>query len=198
MNPTIEITNYTASASPQLVNIDKTQYMAIDGIGDPMKGISNYHGKAETIYFLFSLLEKQEGFSNIEIPALDTLWFVDEGVKFEDMNKDEWKWKMLLPIPFEVTATIFEKVKELALSIQPNNLFINDFELSVLEENEAIHILHIGLYEKICDSLAKIEVFMEENNFIQVGPHHDIYLNNPQMTPADELETIIRIPIKKQ
>lgn len=195
---TIEITNYTASSEAQSAQIAPTQYVAINGQYDPMNVQSSYHAKAESIYFLLSIIQQQPESPAFEIPALDTLWYTEEGVKFEDMSKEEWTWKMMLPLPMEITPSIFEKAKTQALNIQPNNLFLKDFELTLLEENEVVQILHIGLYETIPESVEKIHAYMEQHNLAQAGVHHDIYLNNPQEVEVTALETIIRIPVQKK
>ena len=60
-------------------------------------------------------------------------------------------------------------------------------------EGKAAQIFHSGPYgEAELPTTAKLHAFIEENGFQMSGKHHEIYLNSPLKTEAENLKTIIR------
>ena len=67
--------------------------------------------------------------------------------------------------------------------------------LKELDESEVLQILHVGSYDTVATSIAKIQSYAIDNNLILIDSEHEIYLNNPQRTNPDKLKTIIRFSI---
>jgi len=69
--------------------------------------------------------------------------------------------------------------------------------LEELEESLVAQILHKGPYSEEGITLAKLRAFIEKNDYVAIGVHHDIYLNSPHETVPEDLKTIIHRPIKR-
>lgn len=74
------------------------------------------------------------------------------------------------------------------------------------EEGLCVQILHTGSYDEEPQSLAQIEEFIAHNGLQNdiggmkdslIRRHHEIYLSNPNKTPAHKLKTILRIPVQE-
>lgn len=62
-------------------------------------------------------------------------------------------------------------------------------------------MLHIGPYSQEPESIAKMQIFMDENNLVDecgsLRKHHEIYLSDPRKTVPNKLKTILRHPVRK-
>jgi len=58
--------------------------------------------------------------------------------------------------------------------------------------------LHVGPYEKVAGTYAKLTAFMEKNGWKPAGPGMEIYLDDPQSTAPDKLRTEIYMPVVKK
>jgi len=58
--------------------------------------------------------------------------------------------------------------------------------------------LHVGPYEKVHETYAKIQGYIAQNGWQIAGPPLEMYLNNPQDTPPEKLQTEITIPVMKK
>jgi len=58
--------------------------------------------------------------------------------------------------------------------------------------------LHIGPYSAETESIAKMEKLMEEQNLVENGHHHEIYLVDHRKVPGENLKTILRQPVKEK
>jgi hypothetical protein len=56
-------------------------------------------------------------------------------------------------------------------------------------------MLHVGPYEKECESIAAMKAFAEAHQLAFHGLHHEIYLSDPRRVPPERLKTIIREPV---
>lgn len=69
-------------------------------------------------------------------------------------------------------------------------------ELCGLSEGKCVQIMHTGSFENEPETLAILQNFVEDNNFIKNGLHHEIYLSDFNKTPPHKLKTILREPVK--
>ena len=62
---------------------------------------------------------------------------------------------------------------------------------------QAVQILHIGPFATEHDSLIILNNYMQQNNLLKDGLHHEIYLSDFRKTAPEKLKTILREPAKK-
>lgn len=68
----------------------------------------------------------------------------------------------------------------------------------VFDHPQVAFALHVGPYEKIGETYAKISAFIDQNGWRISGPSMEMYLDNPEETPAEKLRTEISIPVVKK
>lgn len=56
--------------------------------------------------------------------------------------------------------------------------------------------IHVGPYDQLGGPHAALQQWMLENNYNGAGVRYEFYLNDPQNTPPDKLETQIVLPLK--
>ena len=71
-----------------------------------------------------------------------------------------------------------------------------EIEFCTLAEGKAVQMLHIGPFSTEPETLRQMATFMETNNLITNGLHHEIYLSDFRRTEPDKLKTILREPVK--
>jgi hypothetical protein len=55
-----------------------------------------------------------------------------------------------------------------------------------------VQILHVGPYEDEQASIDKMLAFMNTNHLQTLGPHHEVYLNDPRCCKPESIKTILR------
>ena len=65
-----------------------------------------------------------------------------------------------------------------------------------LPAGKAAVALHVGAYDKIGESYNALTAFLKEQNIEADTFCYEVYLNDPNNTPPDELKTEIYIPVK--
>ena len=68
--------------------------------------------------------------------------------------------------------------------------------LEKISEHKCIQIIHVGPYSTEPETIEKMSQFMVENNYVENGLHHEIYLSDPRKTAPEKMKTILRQPIK--
>lgn len=58
--------------------------------------------------------------------------------------------------------------------------------------------LHIGPYDKVAATYAKLTAYLDETGWKPAGPALEYYLDNPQTTAPDKLRTEIVWPVEKK
>ena len=71
---------------------------------------------------------------------------------------------------------------------------VNEVKFEKMKGGKCIQISHIGPYSTEPESIAKMRKLMEEENLVENGYHHEIYLvmAYPRNVPEERLKTILR------
>jgi hypothetical protein len=69
-------------------------------------------------------------------------------------------------------------------------------KLEVLAEGRCVQMLHIGPYAEEKTSVDKMLELAQGNGLHLRGPHHEIYLSDPNRVPPQRLRTILRYPVE--
>lgn len=196
-------TYYTASETPDIIILEKVQYLAILGKGDPdsksfATTIEALYATAYAIKFIYKALKK-----DFVVPKLEGQWWYDEE-KYknlsvaeitEKVNRSEWEYRLMIRMPDFVTSDIIEKViaNTAAKKLMPE---VKDIHLFNLEEGKCVQALHVGPFSKEPETLSRIDDFIQSNNLTRNGLHHEIYLSDFRKTSPEKLKTILREPVK--
>ena len=183
---------YDAQASPSGVNISEMKTLTIKGQSSPESEL--FLKSIQSLYAAFSHLQSKyskEG-SSFDLMPMEAYWWVESDIPFEEVPRDEWYWKIMLPLPDFVIEKSLESIRS-ALS---GTFRIEELEIDTLPEEKAVQIMHIGSYDAEGPTIEKLMSFVENEGLTIAGPHHEIYLDDPNTTSVDQLKTIIRYAVQ--
>ena len=196
---------YTAKNKPQIVDIPKSNYIAIRGKGNPneeggayQKAIGVLYAVAYTLKMSYKTDYKIEGFFEYVVPPLEGFWW-QEGVDGVDYtNKSTFNWISVIRLPDFVTEKDFEWAVDMAS--KKKKIDCSSAEFLTLEEGLCVQIMHIGSFDDEPETVALMDIFLSENGYEKdinsTRLHHEIYLSDARKTPIEKQKTIIRHPIK--
>jgi hypothetical protein len=126
---------------------------------------------------------------------LEGQWFF--GGDPAEIPREKWKWKLMIRTPEFVSPKDLKAAGETLLKRgKPRE--IEEVALETIDEGDCVQMLHVGPYEKECESMALMRSFAEASGLALGGPHHEIYLSDPRRVPAERLKTILRVPAVKR
>ena len=188
-------------ASPSkfsVVKLPKFNYLMVDGKGDPntspsyLEAIELLYGVSYTLKFM----SKNEEGEDYVVPPLEGLWWAKDMKSFENREKSNWSWTMMIMVPNGITKAYATKAIKTFKDKKPE-ANISKIRFESLAEGLSVQILYVGPYDAEGPVLARMhKEFMPENNFVFNGIHHEIYLGDPRKTSPEKLKTILRQPVK--
>lgn len=192
-------TYYTAKTTPEIVEVEEGKFLTIEGKGAP--GGDEFQIKVNALYSLaygIKMLMKKEG-KDFSVAKLEGLWWVDSDKPYTEVPREEWRWKLLIRQPEFVTSEIVEKARREVIKKKKIDL-LNEVKFEKMKEGKCVQILHIGPYSTEPESIAKMRKMMEEENLVENGRHHEIYLvmAYPKKVPEEKFKTILRQPVKEK
>lgn len=181
---------YSAKTKPEIVEIEKAQFLSVTGQGDPSgpdfaKSVQALYSAAYAVKFAYKAIKK-----DFVVPKLEGLWWFDDG-KYADVTIDEapvkiprseWNFTLMIRMPDYVTK---EKIPA-------------GSEVTLVEHTEGtcVQMLHVGPFSEEPKTLLTMMKFMTDAKMKKNGLHHEIYLSDFRKTSPDKLKTILREPVK--
>ncbi|KAF2341432.1 GyrI-like domain-containing protein [Flavobacterium tistrianum] len=196
-------TYYNAKTTPEIVYIEKANYISLTGQGDPSG--KDFSDKIQALYttaYVIKFMQKALD-NDFVVPKLEALWSFDNE-KYASISMDEaplkiprseWNYRIMIRMPNFVTKEQTEEAIAIAVNKKQNEL-AKTIEFFEMEEGKVIQVLHIGPFDAEPQTLKKILEFSTENNLQQNGLHHEIYLSDFRKTAPEKLKTILREPVK--
>lgn len=194
---------YKAKTTPEIVFIEKANYISLTGKGDPSG--KDFSEKIQALYtttYIIKFMLKEVN-NDFVVPKLEALWGFDNE-KYASVSMDEapqkiprseWNYRIMIRMPDFVTKEQTEEAIMIAVNKKQNAL-AKTIEFFEMEEGKVIQVLHIGPFDTEPQTLKKIQEFSTENNLQQNGLHHEIYLSDFRKTAPEKLKTILREPVK--
>lgn len=194
---------YSAKNNPEILYIEKTNYISITGTGDPSgkdfsEKIQALYTTAYAVKFILKALN-----NDFVVPKLDALWSFDNE-KYKEISMDEaplkiprseWNYRIMIRMPDFVTKE--QTVKAIDIAVNKKQIELaKAIEFYEMTEGKVLQILHLGSFENEPKTLKKIQDFTTENNLLKNGLHHEIYLSDFRKTSPEKLRTILREPVK--
>ncbi|MBN1417374.1 MAG: GyrI-like domain-containing protein [Planctomycetes bacterium] len=183
---------YRAARKIAEVRAARGTFLSVDGVGAP--GGEAYQ---EAIGELFALAYsakftiKGAGGIDFSIPALECLWFDDP----KEKPMEEWRWRLLVRIPDAVTARDLQPVRKILA--ERKGLDTKAVKRVAWTEGRALQILHVGPYERLCESYAALAAAAAERGLACAGLGHEVYLSDPRRAAPEKLKTIVRMPVRR-
>ncbi len=181
---------YVAPRRPVLLQVKPAQYLSIKGQGAP--GGERFTACIGALYgmaFTIKMTRKFAGKGDYAVCKLEGQWFFDGDVA--KIPKAQWKWKLLIRTP-DFIAEADRKQAVATLLKKGKSREVKGVKLETIDEGRCVQMLHVGLYEKECETIALMRSFAENKGFKLIGPHHEIYLSDPRRVPPARLKTILR------
>ncbi len=185
--------DYVAPKQPVLLTLKPAHYLAISGQGSP--GGDDFSARIGALYamaFTVKMTRKFAGQQDYTIGKLEAQWFFDGDPA--SLPKDQWRWKLLIRTPdFIKSVELKDAVATLLKRGKPPE--VKEVKLERIAEGRCVQMLHVGPYERECETIWKMQAFAESQGLKLAGPHHEIYVSDPRRVPPERLKTILREPV---
>lgn len=196
-------TYFTAKTKPEVVQIDKAQFISICGKGDPSE--KPFADRIEALYTTAYTIKfdcKTQG-QDFVVSKLEGLWWFDETKYLSksmtntsiDIPRSEWEYRLLIRMPDFVSNKELVKARENVIA-KKNIQLARQIEYFTMTEGKVVQMLHVGPFSTEPETLKQLATFIEINQFAKNGFHHEIYLSDFRKTEPDKLKTILREPVK--
>ncbi len=187
----------------EIVDVPQFQFVMIDGrikAGDEpatsqefQEAMQALYGVSYTLKFTSKL--RKENPVDYTVMALEGLWWTEKG-EFDFDKKEDWRWTVMMMQPNHITEEMYQKAVQQAREKRPSATF-SKVRFESFREGLSMQIMHIGPYSEEPETIEKMKLFAQENEYVLRGKHHEIYLGDPRRAKPERLRTILRYPIKK-
>lgn len=189
--------DYVTPKKPVLLTIKKAAYLAINGQGAP--GGEVFCEKIGALYamaFTAKMTRKFAGEQDYGVCKLEAQWWGENGEEdFSRTPKEKWQWKLLIRTPDFVTKKELAKAAA-AIIEKGKSPTVREVQLESFTEGPCVQMLHVGPYERECETIALMKAHAEANGLKLHGRHHEIYISDPRRVPPERLKTILRHPVR--
>lgn len=179
-----------------IVVVPELRYFMLDG-----KGAADREPLEHAVRWLFTVVHpyrvearRRTGKRFVE-PPLECLWWADDVADFIAGQKDQMKWRMMIPAPEWADEMLADAIAqaEAKLGEAPDSLRVD-----VYDEGESVQIMHEGPNEAEVATLRRMhEEFLPAHGLVPNGPHHEIYLDDPKRTAPEKRKTVLRQPVRR-
>ena len=182
-----------------IVEIPEMPFLMIDGAGNPntalafSQAVEALYGVAYTLKFM---LKKGPLALNVAVMPLEGLWWAEDMASFTAVDKDSWKWTLMIAQPPEVSADMYQQAVAQSAKKKPD-LPLDRLRLAPFAEGLSAQIMHIGPFAAEAPTIERLHRFIAEQGYQRRGKHHEIYLSDLRRTAPEKLKTVIRQPIER-
>ncbi|WP_229400110.1 GyrI-like domain-containing protein [Micromonospora okii] len=180
------------------VDVPDTQYLMIDGHGDPNTSPA-FSGAVEALYplaYRLKFASRRDLGRDYVVPPLEGLWWAEDMDAFTvERDKSRWDWTLMIMTPDWIDQDMFTAaVAQAGAGNRPSRL--DDVRLETLSEGRCVQTLHVGSFDDEAEVLARLhhEVVPGEG-LRMVGRHHEIYLSDARRVAPERRRTILRQPV---
>lgn len=183
----------------RIVDVPPTQYLCVDGRGDPNTS-REYADAVAALYpvaYKLKFASKNELDRDYVVMPLEALWWADDMDAFTaSRDKSQWQWTVMIMVPDWTTGDhVAAAVAKVATGEHSPSL--GKVRLETLVEGLSVQTLHIGSYDDEAPVLAELHhEFIPGAGLRMTGRHHEIYLSDPRKVEASKLRTILRQPVE--
>lgn len=196
---------YRPVKKPEIVEIPDMQYLAVRGEGNPNSPDSEYKQSIQLLYAIAYTIKmskktayKIDNYFDFVVPPLEGFWWQKGNPKIDYAHKENFEFISAIRMPDFVTKEVFNWAVEQATI--KKRLDFSKVKLLSIHEGKCVQIMHVGSYDDEPASIDKMKKFVEENNlafdYSNIRRHHEIYLSDPRRTKLENLNTVIRLPVK--
>ena len=198
---------YKPKDKPSIINVEKANFIAVRGVGDPNAENSEYKQSISLLYpIAYAIKMSKKGDYKIDdyfdfvVPPLEGFWW-QEGIKGVDYaNKDSFNFISLIRMPDFVTKEVFEWAIEETTRKKKKDF--SKVEFFTYDEGLCVQCMHIGPYNDEPITVEAMHEYMIEQGYeLDITDerfHHEVYISDVRKTSPEKLKTVLRHPIKKK
>lgn len=198
---------YKPKDKPSIINVEKANFIAVRGVGDPNAENSEYKQSISLLYPIAYAIKmskkgdyKIDGYFDFVVPPLEGFWR-QEGIKGVDYaNKQNFHFISLIRMPDFVTKEVFEWVIEETTRKKKEDF--SKVEFFTYDEGLCVQCMHIGPYNDEPITVEAMHEYMIEQGYeLDITGerfHHEVYISDVRKTSPEKLKTVLRHPIKKK
>ena len=198
---------YMPKNKPEIVNIPKTNYIAVRGKGDPNENDGAYQQAISVLYAIAYTLKMSyktdyriEGFYDYVVPPLEGFWWQKGVDEIDYSDKSTFCWISVIRLPDFITKKDFDWAVETAS--KKKKLDCSGAEFLTIDEGLCVQIMHNGPFDDEPATVEIMNVYIAENgyenDFSNTRIHHEIYLSDARKVAPEKWKTVIRHPIRKK
>lgn len=198
---------YKPKDKPSIINVEKANFIAVRGVGDPNAENSEYKQSISLLYPIAYAIKmskkgdyKIDGYFDFVVPPLEGFWW-QEGIKGVDYaNKDSFNFISLIRMPDFVTKEVFEWAIEETTRKKKEDF--SKVEFFTYDEGLCVQCMHIGPYNDEPITVEAMHDYMIEQGYeLDITDerfHHEVYISDVRKISPEKLKTVLRHPIKKK
>ncbi len=197
---------YMPKDKPSVVEIPKTNYIAVRGSGNPNEEGSEYkqsigllYGVAYTLKMSRKAGREMEGFFDYVVPPLEGFWWQDGRTGVDYADKAAFRFISVIRLPDFVTEADFDWA--VAEAARKKKTDFSRVEFLPYDEGLCVQCMHTGPFDSEPATVARMHEWMEQQGYVldfsESRLHHEIYLSDARKVAPEKLKTVIRHPIKK-
>lgn len=189
---------YKATKSPAIVTVPRMRFLMIDGTGTP--GDERFRDAMSALYTLAYQVKfaakKRVGLAYKVSPAEGLYWDAGGSMTDEPATTGRSAWRLMIQLPDEVDGDLVDDVRERAMAKKGLPL-LAEVRVQTFSEGDSVQLLHVGPYADETPAVETLRAFASERGFTVRGPHHEIYLSDPNRTAPPKMKTILRYPVRR-
>jgi len=183
------------------VDIPRQRYLAVDGCERP--GGQTFQNAIATLYPIAYALHFLLRKSGVKAPvgALEGRYWItseDAGDAIAGGGQRPAapsRWQLVLPVPHRATEADVEQA--ICDAARRRTLpAMSRLRVVHWDEHTCAQLLHVGPYASEAPSLEKLREGIARAGFEPIGPHHEIYLNDPRQVGEARAKTILRLEVR--
>jgi len=186
---------YVTSKQPVFVVVGPAKYLSITGQGAP--GGERFRSHLSALYpVAFTLKMGGENVGHdYKVCHLEGQWWADDAADFRSYQPKEWRWRLLIRVPEFITQKQVDGAIQTVMA-KGKSALASQVKLEELTEGRCVQMLHVGPYTEEKTSIEKRNELAAGKGMHLRGPHHEIYLSDPNRVPPQRLRTILRYPVE--
>jgi hypothetical protein len=180
---------FRARRIPEYIDLPEASYLIAEGQGEP--GGPTFQRQVSALFSVAYTVKMaaKKASHDFKVPTFEGSWWV-EGASGA-LPRDQWRWQLLLMLPDFVEQEDVSEAKT-QLARRKAAVDTSGVRLEKLTQGPCVQILHLGPYDTEDSSIQKMLNYMVANNLEACGPHHEVYLSDPNRCKPEALRTILR------
>ncbi len=183
----------------RFVDVPERRCLMVDGAGSP--GAPEFQAAIGALYavaYSLKFMLKRRGVES-KVGCLEGLWTrtgeASELPLTEPMaDPTAWQWTLLIEAPETASAEDIAAAIAEVWRKRPSSA-IEHLRCEPFREGHVVEALHVGPYASEPETISRMYAVAAEWGLQPVGPHHEIYLGDPQRSAPERLKTVLRMPV---